>query len=66
MAIDKQHNKVIFICDDCGDDFETDETNFFEALKRVKEEGWLITRNDSDTDWLHVCKGCHEVVLRKT
>lgn len=58
MAIDRQHNKVIFICDECDDDFETGETNFFEALNRVKEEGWIVKRNDDDTEWLHICASC--------
>ena len=58
--IEHQHGKIIFICDDCGDDFETNtkSIHFFQALDKVKEEGWLITRDDDDEEWLHICNEC--------
>ena len=58
MGIEKQHGHVIFICDECGDDFNTDETDFLEALQAVKDEGWLVQRNNEDTEWMHICNEC--------
>lgn len=58
MSLDTQHGKFIFICDDCGDDHNTNESEFFEALNRIKEEGWLVTRDNADEMWIHICKEC--------
>lgn len=66
MAIEKQHGKYIFICDECGDDIDTNETIFFQALDRIKEEGWLVTRNADDTEWVHVCGRCTGYVAHST
>jgi hypothetical protein len=58
MSVDRQYGRVVFTCDRCDDSFETPETNFYEALNRIKEEGWFITRDDDDTEWIHICKDC--------
>jgi Fe2+ or Zn2+ uptake regulation protein len=58
MSIDKQHGHIIFMCDECNDDFETDSHDFMTALGRVKEEDWVVKRNDDDTEWLHICPDC--------
>jgi hypothetical protein len=56
--IDKQFGEIIFICDECGDDFATGYANdeFNQAVYDMKSEGW-ITVKDGD-DWKHICSTC--------
>ena len=58
--IETQFGKLIFICDECGDDFDTGlvRDHFLEALQTIKEEGWTVKRNDDDTEWMHICNEC--------
>jgi len=58
MALDIQHGNVIFICDECADNLNTKESDFYTALDRMKEEGWQLGRNDDDTAWMHICNEC--------
>jgi hypothetical protein len=58
MTVDKQHGFFIFECSYCNDLYDSKEEQFFEALKRFKEEGWELRRNTTDTEWLHVCNEC--------
>lgn len=57
MAIERQYGKVIFICDECSDEFDTDTKNFDEALQILKDEDeWLITKEGEE--WIHICPDC--------
>jgi hypothetical protein len=58
MAITKEYNRFTFLCDECGDDLKTNTSDFFDALKEIGEEGWLLKRNHGDTEWLHICNEC--------
>lgn len=66
MSVDRQYGKVVFTCDECGDDLETGEGDFLAALQFMKEEGWQTVRNADDTEWVHICNECDkDGVLRK-
>ena len=54
--IERQHGKLIFMCDECSDESESFDS-FDEGLAEIKREGWLITK-DSDGEWMHVCPDC--------
>lgn len=58
MAIDRQHGYYVFICDECDDELDTNKSDFYEALEAIKTEGWVVKRNDDDTDWMHICNEC--------
>lgn len=65
MAIDKQHNIFLFICDRCEDCIDTKEENFFKALQHIKAEGWQVrhigvTRAayEPTGEYTHMCNEC--------
>ena len=47
---------IIFICDDCEDEFDSGEQDFKEALDEAKDAGW-IARNVAG-EWMHFCEDC--------
>jgi hypothetical protein len=57
-VIDKQYGEIVFICDECGDDyatgFATDEFN--QAVYDLKSNDWIVVK-DGD-DWKHICPSC--------
>ena len=55
--IDRQHNKTVFICDNCGDGTEEFD-NFNEGMQYIKQEGWKLS-NVSGV-WVHYCPICRE------
>lgn len=56
--IERQKGVIIFVCDFCGDDYDSEEGDFFLALEKMKEEGWIVKRNQNDTEWIHICHRC--------
>lgn len=56
MAIDRQFNEVIFICDTCEDTFDSGEEDFDTAKDDMKKAGWKITKEGDE--WKHYCRGC--------
>lgn len=54
--IDRQHGKVVFECDSCGEALQTDERDFAEALSMAKHEGWKMRKVGAD--WVHACPNC--------
>jgi hypothetical protein len=57
MTVERQHGMILFICDNCGEDFDSDTDEFMEAVTALKDEGWKIAKNEDD-DWVHFCPGC--------
>lgn len=47
---------VVWECDDCGTELETDTEDFDEALVTLKDEGWRTTKEDDE--WQHWCQDC--------
>lgn len=63
MSVDRQHGKLLFICDECGDHIDTGETEWIDALKVMREAHWgrraRAVRIDNDTkQWVHLCQDC--------
>lgn len=56
MAVDRRYSTVIFICDECLDELDTDEKDFQLALRVLDNEGWTAVREDGE--WKHVCDTC--------
>jgi hypothetical protein len=52
---------ITFECDDCGDEFEADCTDFKLAVSKLKSDGWwfekVITKQGRST-WRHYCSRC--------
>lgn len=44
----------IFECDECGEQHDSGEDDFFEALKQYKEDGWIVFKDDFGA-WQHRC-----------
>lgn len=56
--LDRIHGKIVFACDGCGDDLETDMSDFGDALGELRGAGWRA-RKVGDV-WCHYCGGCHD------
>lgn len=48
---------ITFVCDECGDELETDETDFTDALDKFKDDGGVATKR-AGGDWQHICIDC--------
>lgn len=47
---------VVFMCDECGDEFESSTDAWSDALAEFKRHGGAA-RKECD-EWLHFCKEC--------
>lgn len=54
----RQHGKIVFECDVCGETLETDEREFAEAKAVLDDEGWRARKLGAD--WMHYCPECGE------
>ena len=54
--LDRQRGKIIFECDVWGDTLDTDTSDFGEAIRTLKNEGW--TARKIGADWIHSCAEC--------
>lgn len=54
MSVDRQYGRIIFSCE-CGDTFEANSRDFNEAVQELKDNGWLITKNDAG-EFEHWCR----------
>lgn len=50
------HGKIQFECDDCSDVLDTEESDFSDALRAMRNEGWH-SEKEAD-DWSHYCPRC--------
>lgn len=57
MSVYRHHGKIVFECDDCGDQFESDTRDFDDAWQDAKDEGWLAYKDDK-FGWEHFCPEC--------
>jgi hypothetical protein len=55
--IDRQHGKLLFECDSCGEVFDGESGEFSEVWAAAKRDGWR-TRKMGDEDWVHSCPNC--------
>lgn len=57
MSTTRDHGKIVFECDECGDTFESGTSDFEEALHKAKhDQDWLVTKEGQT--WLHICPSC--------
>lgn len=61
--IDRQHGKIIFECDACGEVLETDTSDFTAALTAMRAAQWRAA--PFGKDWVHTCNGCADTAERK-
>ena len=40
MTLHRDHRRVSFECDDCGETLDTDEDDFYAAVEEMKSAGW--------------------------
>jgi DNA-directed RNA polymerase subunit RPC12/RpoP len=51
-------NKIVYICDECGEELDTEEGDYNEAWEIAKENGWRCWQ-DGD-EWKHECEDCND------
>lgn len=54
--IERHEGQVVFECDACPEELETDEDDFHTALALFKREGWKAEKVGSE--WVHTCPSC--------
>lgn len=54
--ISREHNNVVFECDQCGEVLEGVTSDFNSAWTRAKREGWRARKIGED--WEHRCPRC--------
>lgn len=52
------HGDIHFECDGCGDNIDTEEKDFSDALRQAKSHGWKPRQVNGV--WLHYCGGCDD------
>jgi hypothetical protein len=68
--IARRKERIVFICDECQGELETNELEREEALAVAKEHGWKNIRKDhlpsngpklkQGVNWANICKICVE------
>jgi hypothetical protein len=56
VTVDRQKGDIIFLCDGCPDDLETNTANWDSARNFLRRENWA-TAKDGD-EWKHFCPDC--------
>ena len=57
MSTTRIGGSVVFDCDDCGEDLDTGETEFHDAVAEKKRAGWG-SRKEPDGSWSDICEAC--------
>lgn len=61
MSTDRIKGEVVFICDDCDDHLETEESDFEAANKARQEAGWIARPiRGVWHNYCTVCKADHQ------
>lgn len=56
MSVEKEEGRFVFVCDVCGDELQTDERNWNEALEVKRFEDWGSRKEGGA--WIDVCESC--------
>lgn len=56
MGVDRSFGDIVFRCDACGEELETNESDFSEALRELRRAGWKAEKVDGY--WEHTCDAC--------
>lgn len=54
--IDRQHGEILFECDACPETIETGESEWNDAMRLFRNEGWRAEKVGED--WIHLCPKC--------
>ena len=54
--IKRFENTIVFICDECGDELETDEEAWGFALEKLRDEDWHFEQEAQG--YVHTCPLC--------
>ena len=59
MSVEKSYTDgtIVFVCDECGEEFDTEVDDFPAALAEFRHNGG-IARRDHNVGWEHFCKEC--------
>lgn len=49
---------IVFVCDECGDEHDTGETDFYDAKDTYKDRGHTI--RPVPGGWEHLCDTCKD------
>lgn len=65
MSIDRQFGKIIVVCDECDDQFETGESQLVEALDVMRNdpEGEKWEHQRSGDMYTHLCPDCKTEIV---
>lgn len=56
MTIERRSGNVVFVCDTCEDELETNTDDWSDALAIAKREDWKFEK--VGRDWIHGCPRC--------
>lgn len=62
--LDRQHGRLVFECDACGQTLDTETREFNEALRMMRDASWRAQQVGGD--WVHTCAGCADPNERNT
>lgn len=54
--IERQNNVIYFVCDECLEVLNTEQTSFQGAMLVMREDGW-VSYKEAD-EWKHKCSEC--------
>lgn len=57
MTMHRLFGSYIYECDGCGEELDTDETEFDDAHRRREAADWQAKKDDSG-EWVHYCPAC--------
>ena len=49
---------ITFECDECGETFEADGLDFYDALDEFKDNGGVARLDGDGGEWRHLCGDC--------
>lgn len=62
MSIDRRRvgreTRIVFVCDECGEELDTEWADFLEAVDEAKRSGWWFTLDEATDEWTHWCPTC--------
>ena len=57
MTAIRQRGKIVFLCDDCGAEYNTMTDDFRDGLEDAKSDGWVVRQSPAG-EWQHFCPDC--------
>lgn len=59
MSTDRQHGKLVFVCDTCPETYEGESGEWNEVWAKAKDDGWRAVKMGAE--WEHRCGRCRHV-----